>query len=478
MNEKKKNTLLTNRYFAAKNDNIKPYFDVSEIEELMSYFVSLGDFDNYGEIIVLGIKLHPGEGNLKIQAFEYYMHLKQYKKAIGFIEPFDFDEEKYSISKIFFLLEGYCYLKDFETVDTLVDKLIFEKEEDIEDIYDYICDVINLAELYNESFIFVQKGLERQPNHLALKEINCNYLDVNERYEEAIVLCNELIDSEPYSFEYWHMLARIYLHQLKYEEAIDACDYALISIENEPSILLQKAYCYAMLECYEESLNLYLKIYKLENEDHTVKPYIAECYVKLERYDQGYTWLQDYIYDESIKKEPLVYLTYMECCAELDKHTEEEAIFNKLSELYPENIILLYLKALQSTKKGDDETSIELLEQVLLKFSTFDIKPNIMMECYFKMGALFFDVKEYQKGYKYFLKTKKIKNNYPELNLKLAECCLYLNRFKELMIYAKRLKVKEKKIFLKKYIINSTFTAAEDEQLLKILEQINKKKNE
>lgn len=475
MNDKNKNTLLTNRYFAAKNDNIRPYFDVSEIEELMFYFEALGDFDNYGEIIVLGINLHPGENNLKIQAFEYYMHLKQYKKAISFIEPFDFDKEEYNISKIFFLLEGYCYLKDFEMVDTLVDKLIFEKEEDIEDIYDYICEVISMAELYKESFVFVQKGLERQPNHFALKEINCNYLDVNERYEEATVLCNELIDSDPYSFEYWHLLARIYLHQLKYEEAIDACDYALISVENEPSILLQKAYCYTMLEGYEESLNLYLRVYKLENEDHTLKPYIAECCVKLERYDQGYTWLHDYIYDESIKKEPLVYLNYMECCAVLDKHTEEEAIFNKLTVLYPENIILLYLKALQSTKTGDDEATIELLEQVLLKFSTFDIKPDIMMECYFKMGTLFFDVKEYQKGYKYFLKTKKMKNNYPELNLKLAECCLFLNLFKELTIYVKRLKVKEKKIFLKMYIINSTFTVAENEQLLNILEQINKK---
>ena len=478
MNDKKKNTLLINRYFAAKNDNIKPYFDVSEIEELMFYFDELGDSDNYEEIILLGINLHPEENNLKIHAFEYFMHLKQYKKAIGFIESFDFDDGEYNISKSFFLLEGYCFLKDFEMVDTLVDKLIFEKEEDIEDIYDYTCDVIITAELYNESFIFVQKGLERKPDHLGLREINCNYLDVNERYEEAIVLCNELIDSDPYSFEYWHMLARIYLHQLKYEEAIDACDYALISDENEPSILLQKAYCYTMLESYGESLDLYLKVYKLENEDHSLKPYIAECCVKMERYDQGYTWLHDYIYDESIKKEPLVYLNYMECCAELDMHTEEQEIFNKLTVLYPENIILLYLKALQSTKAGDDEASIELLEQVLLKFSAFDIKPEIIMECYFKMGTLFLDVKAYQKGYEYFLKTKKIKNNYLELNLKLAECCLFLNKLKELTIYVKRLKVKEKKIFLKAYIIHSTFTVAENEQILNILEQKNKKKNE
>ena len=345
MNDKKQNTLLINRYFAAKNDNVKPYFDVSEVEELMFYFDALGDSDNYGEIIRIGLYLHPTESNLKLHAFEYYMQLKQYKKAIGFIESFDCEDEEYNISKVFFLLEGYCYLKDFEKIDTLVDKLIFERGEDIEDIYDYICDVIITAELYNESFIFVQKGLERNPNHLALKEINCNYFNVNERYEEAIVLCNELIDSDPYAFEYWQLLARIYLHQLKYDEVIDACDYALISAENEPSILLQKAYCYTMLENYEESLNLYLKVYKLESEDSALKPYIAECHVKLERYDQGYTWLHDYIYDETIKKEPLVYLNYMECCAELDMHSEEQSIFDKLTELYPENIILLYLKA-------------------------------------------------------------------------------------------------------------------------------------
>jgi tetratricopeptide (TPR) repeat protein len=478
MNDRKRNTQLINRYLDAKNKNYKPYFDVTELDELLLYFDSQGDFENYEEIIDLGVKLHPAEEGLKIQAFEHYMSKKQYLKALGFAELISSNGIEYGITRKFFLLEGYSSLKNFDKIDVLVDELIFKDREDIDEIYNCVSDLIISEEAYNESLSFIQKGLKRLPNSPALREVYCNYLDANERYDEAYILCDELIDSDPYLPEYWQLLSKINMHQLKFEEAVDACDFALISAGNDTEIILQKAFCCSMLGNYEEVLELYLQAYRLENQDKSLHPFIAECCIKLQKHDQAYTWLQDYIYDDSIQKEALAYLNYMECCAELGLKAEEQLIFDTLAKLYPDNIILLYLKALQSTQAGDDASSIIILEEVLLKFSGYDVKPEILMECYFKMGTLFFDVKNYQKAYEYFLKTVRIKKKYPEINLKLAECCLYLNLFKELTVYIKRLKVKEKKIFIKEYIVDSTFTAAENEELLNVLENKNKKKDD
>ncbi len=142
--------------------------------------------------------------------------------------------------------------------------------------------------MYEEACDFVSRGLTLFPDNLILKNELCYILEAEGNVLQAIELCDELIDRNPFSYEYWFTLGRLQSMVGDYEKAIEAFDFALTCDDSDMELKILKAYCLYMNESYERAIEEYQEIEGDEEVVRRIAPLMAECFMKLERYEEAY----------------------------------------------------------------------------------------------------------------------------------------------------------------------------------------------
>ena len=129
-----------------------------------------------------------------------------------------------------------------------VEKLIANKCEYLETLFEYIAPILGDVEMTKEAHDFINRGLMLFPDNLILKDELCYNLEIEGDIKRAIEVCNELIDKNPYSNDYWFTLGRLYSISGDYEKAIEAFDFALTCDDSNEELKILKAYCLYMNE--------------------------------------------------------------------------------------------------------------------------------------------------------------------------------------------------------------------------------------
>ena len=138
-----------------------------------------------------------------------------------------------------------------------VEKLIADKCEYLETLFEYIAPILGDVEMTKEAHDFINRGLMLFPDNLILKDELCYNLEIEGDIKKAIEVCNELIDKNPYSNDYWFTLGRLYSISGDYEKAIEAFDFALTCDDSDEELKILKAYCLYMNENYEKAIEVY-----------------------------------------------------------------------------------------------------------------------------------------------------------------------------------------------------------------------------
>lgn len=476
MKQNKDKDLLA-RFLISKGQKTKPYFDVSEIENLLDYLDDMNNYTYHEDILILAKALHPDHSEIKIRECQYLIVKKRFQEAHEIAKTIKIKDD---LIVDFIFIECFVGLKLISALAVYTEMLISEKSDEIYELYDFACETLANNEMTDEIcddlLSYTSRGLSLIPEHLGLNELYCSILEFQKKYEEAKVICNFLIDLDPYCGEYWSTMGRLNLFLHNYEEAIDACDYALLEDDFNSTIIIQKAYCYSMLGNYQEAINLYLGCMVGE----AVKPanlelYIAECYIKMSDYKQAYHWLHELIYDENQTKESNVYINYINCCSELGYKEEELQIYQLVVDLYPNDLEVLYAKAFHYLNIGEDLRSIETLENIIetLKLNK-NTRPEMWLDSYFKLGMLFFENGEYSRAYEYFESVKTERNDYPGINYFLAVCAFKLDECDCLIAAINNFTVDEAARFLDIFSLTDSFSELELEKINKALSKLKK----
>lgn len=273
--------------------------------------------------------------------------------------------------------------------------------------------------MHKEAHDFIDRGRLLFPDNLILKDELCYTLETEGDIEQAIRLCNELIDQNPYSNDYWFTLGRLYSMLSEYDKAIEAFDFALTCDDSDVELKLLKAYCLYMNESYEKAIEVYNEI-KDEEEAVRIKPFMADCFIKLENFQEGYELLKDLIKEDTSAYEPSAYINFVRCCLEIGHTAEGVKALEKAVRLFPDNVNILSLLALTSMENGDQKQAVDATHKLFDVLDTRQDPSEEDCDNLFQTGQYLYIKGDIEQALKYYNKVFQFNPDYPHLHLHLA----------------------------------------------------------
>ncbi len=370
--DKKRISLLWQRYLSGQEEGKDAYFDAEEIDDLLESFEESDKFTHYDEVLALGLRLHPGNPLLLIRQSKWLIYKEEYATALTLLDSInEIDNENVDILR----MECYIMQGEYDKAMDYLERLIQQNCEYLESLFECVVPLLNDMEMPKEAHDFIQKGLALFPDNLILKDESCYNLEILGDIEGAIEICNELIDQNPYSYDFWFSLGRLYTLDEEYDRALEAIDFALTCDEAnaDSELILLKAFCHFMNESYQQAIECCNEIIADKQVYARVVPLLAECYVNVEEYDAAYSLLKQVLTNEPFSQEASAYLNFIRCCAEIGHDDEALEYLKKAARFFPQNTRLQSLQALLQITKRDleDEKLASFIAIQKLKKSDF-----------------------------------------------------------------------------------------------------------
>lgn len=415
--KKKDISRLLQRYLTGHQEGKDAYFDADEIDELLDSFEESDDYTYYDEVLALGLRLHPGNPDLQIRQCKSYVYNEDYDSALALIESIaETDNQDLDMLR----LECYVMQDSYDKVIGHVEKLIANKCEYLETLFEYIAPILGDVEMTKEAHDFINRGLMLFPDNLILKDELCYNLEIEGDIKRAIEVCNELIDKNPYSNDYWFTLGRLYSISGDYEKAIEAFDFALTCDDSNEELKILKAYCLYMNENYEKAIEVYNDIATTDDIHIRITPLLAECYIKLENYEKAYVLLKELLRQNRQLKDSSIYINYIRCCVETGRDKEASDALMQASRLFPKNIRILSLLALTYLENGDEHKAMEATERLFTALDQVEDKQQEDFESLYRAGQYLFMKGDIDKALQYYKKVLEGSPEMPYMHLHMA----------------------------------------------------------
>lgn len=286
-------------------NNDEFYFDTEELEDIIVYYLELGDFNYADNAVNYGLKLHPNSLDIKIKRLEILLEWEDYNTAKELI-----DELKgSSMENTDFLV---CYAKYYsnlgnprKAIDICKKALELKEEENF--LHNFIADeFVNLGDPFN-ALKHYRKALKEDPtDEYSLENCMICFSDLN-KSDEAIAFLNEYLDEFAYSETAWFEYGQFYFNRKNFEEAIKGYDYLLAINSSSVGVYANKAACYEALGQYQKAVEVYEEMLELEYTKAFTFYKIGLCYKA-----QKQSIMALNAFQKSLREDPQFYLAMME----------------------------------------------------------------------------------------------------------------------------------------------------------------------
>ena len=281
------------------------YFDTEELEDIIIYYLELGDI-SYAELAVnFGLKLHPNSIEIKTKQLEVLLELEDYSRAKTLIEELK-PSCKESTDFLVCCAKYYSNLGNpKKSIEFCEKALTLEEEENF--LHNFIADeYVNLGDPFN-ALKHYKMALKADPNdEYALENSMLCYNDLK-KGDEAIAFLNEYLDDFPFSETAWYEYGQFYFNRKNYEEAIKGFDYILAINSSSVGVYANKAACYEALGNFAKAIEVYHEMLELEYTKAFTFYKIGLCYKEMKQPVQALSAFQ-----KSLIEDPQFYLAMME----------------------------------------------------------------------------------------------------------------------------------------------------------------------
>lgn len=271
---------VVKRFEEMIENNEETFFDTDEYEEIVSYYLEIGDFQ-YAELAInKALKLYPDSVNLKIKELDLFVErndFRQAKKRINDLEGIAKDDLEFLIT----CAKYYSNMGNPHKAIDLCKKALEKDDEDQAYLNNFIADEYQNIDNPFSALKHYKKALASDPqDDYALENIMFCYSDLNKN-EEALRFINQYLDQYPYSETAWFEYANLHFNRRDYEEAIKGFDFLLAINPSIISVYSHKSACYEALEDWKKAI----ETYKESQEYEFTKSYsfykIGQCYQKM-----------------------------------------------------------------------------------------------------------------------------------------------------------------------------------------------------
>lgn len=395
-------------------NNDQFYFDTEELEDIIVYYLELGDLNRADIAVKFGLQLHPSSIEIKVKKLEVLLELEFYPLAKELI-----DELAASAGDSTDFLA--CCAKYYSNLGNPRKAIEYCKKgielgEELNFLHNFIADeCVNLGDPFTALKHYKAALEEDLEDDYALENTMACYSDLK-KHEEAILFINAYLDDFPFSETAWFEYGQFYYNQKNYEEAIKGFDYLLAINSEAVSVYSNKAACYEALGNYKEAITVYEELLAMEFTKAFTHYKIGLAYKQLKQ------WVPALIsFQKSLIEDPQFYLSMMEQSYAYEElggmaealHFAKEALhLNEDQVEYQKRVAFLLIEA------GKIEESIACFKKLIT------LEPDRFYNWYAYAEVLLL-LGEYEEAD--ILLSKAIKlHERAELYYQLSNCCFHL----------------------------------------------------
>lgn len=391
-------------------NNEELYFDSEELEDIIIYYLELGDISYADMAANYALKLHPNSLEIKTKKLEVLLELENYpeaKKIISELRESSMEDTDFLVC----CAKYYSNLGNPRRAIEYCEKALELKEEEnflhnfIADEYANMEDPFNALKHYKLALNY-----DFQDDY-ALENAMACYIQLN-KSNEAIEFLNSYLDRYPFSETAWFEYGQYYFNKKNYEEAIKGFDYLLAINPGSVGVYSNKAACYEAMQKWEKAIEIYEEMLDLEYTKAFTYYRIGLCYKEAKKLIPALNSFQ-----KSLREDPQFYLAMMEqsyvyeemgAMREALHFAKEAYALNDSNADYLKRLAFLYIDS------GDFEESLVCLIKLV------QTEPGRFYNWYAYSEALM--LLKYFEEAKVVLKKAVEKHNRAELYYQLSNC--------------------------------------------------------
>jgi len=293
------NNISLSRFESMLKTNNVFFFDSSEFEDIIHYYLDNGKIALAKKATKLGLEQHPTSTNLKLFQVEMFIFENELEVAEELLENIFLIEqsnEEVYIQKANILSRRDKHLEAIEMLE-----IAHNLTTDQSDVLSLIgMEYLFLEDFENAKKYFIQCLADDKEDFSALYNIiYCfEYLD---QTEEAIEYLNSFLNKNPYCEVAWHQVGKQYYILKEYKKALAAYDFAIISDDTFIGAYLEKGKVLEQLKQYNEAIESYTVTLGLDDPTSFALLRIGKCYEKI-----GNTELSLQFFNKCVEEDALL----------------------------------------------------------------------------------------------------------------------------------------------------------------------------
>lgn len=391
-------------------NNEEYYFDTEELEEIIIYYLELGDISYAEQAVNFGLKLHPNSQEIKIKKLEVLLELEDYNQSKSLINELK-ESSQESLDFLVCCAKYYSNLGNPRKAIEFCEKaLAMEEEENF--LHNFIADEhVNLGDPFT-ALKHYKLALKADPqDEYSLENCMLCFNDLN-KPDEAIEFLNQYLDEFAFSETAWYEYGQFYFNRKNYEEAIKGFDYLLAINSNSVGVYANKAACYEAMKQWEKAIEVYEEMLALEYTKSFTYYKIGLCYREMNLSIPALNAFQ-----KSLIEDPQFYMSMMEQSfiyeemggmKEALHFAKEATLLNENNLEYQKRLAFLYIST------GKYEESLICLKKLV------EAEPNRFYNWYAYTEVLML-IGEYEDAVT-VLENAIRKHNRAELYFQLSNC--------------------------------------------------------
>lgn len=392
------------------------YFDTEELDEIIVYYLELGDISFAEKAVNFALKLHPNSIEIKTKQLEVLLELENYVQARPIID----DLRATCMENTDYLVCCAKYFSNLgnprKSIEYCILALALGEEENF--LHNFIADeFVNLGDP-SKALKHYREALKADPTDDYSLENTMQCFVELKKYEEATSFINEYLDEFAFSEIAWFEYGQFYFNRKNYHEAIKGFDYLLAINSSSIGVYANKAACYEALGDYLKAIEVYEEMLELEYTKAYTYYKIGLCYKAQKFHVNALTYFQ-----KSLIEDPQFYMSMIEL-SELyeEMGSKKEALHFAIeaAALNGTNLSLQKKLAFLYIDSGQFEDSLECLELLVEK------EPNKFYNWYAYTEVLML-LSEYDKAIRVLTKAISL-HQHAELYYQISNCFFNLEQ--------------------------------------------------
>ncbi|UJF30829.1 tetratricopeptide repeat protein [Kaistella sp. 97-N-M2] len=410
---------LVKKFEEMVENNEELYFDTEEYEDIIIYYLEMGDITFAEMATNYALKLHPNSLELKIKKFEVFLELENYVQAKELMQEL----KESSMESTDFLVCCAKYYSNLGNPRRAIEycEKALELEEEENFLHNFIADEhVNLEDPFNALKHYKLALSFDQNDEYSLENVMFTYNQLK-RSDEAIEFLNGYLDKFAFSETAWYEYGQFYFNRKNYEEAIKGFDYLLAINPQSVGVYANKAACFEALGEWLKAVEVYEEMLALEYTKSFTYYKIGLCYKENKQWVLALTSFQ-----KSLRDDPQFYLSMMEQSYIYEEmgsmkealHFAKEAISLNDNNLdYQKRLAFLYIDS------GKFEESLSCMKTLV------HYEPTRFYNWYAYSEVLML-IGDYEDAITILNKATKMHNR-AELFYQLSNCYFHLNNQKD-----------------------------------------------